>query len=202
MALLNDVRLAANKPPLGWLNPLLYAHPEAFTDITQYGVGLFGASMDSIFTGFVGELRIASDDTEACTSITLPPAAAGAVSPALPTVALVSRGTCSFVTKAENAQAAGAAILIIYNNEDGEVPDINAPIDYDDQITIPTFFIQQALGQELVTSSFAGLQPLFTLASSDDAGPETSVFGNGGDEPDEINSVEVVEVEVAAGQIA
>jgi tripeptidyl-peptidase-1 len=58
VALLNDVRLAAGKSPLGypllirsasccpfssiasidcrhrWLNPLLYAHPEAFVDIT------------------------------------------------------------------------------------------------------------------------------------------------------------------------
>ncbi len=32
---LNAVRLGLGKSPLGWLNPLLYAHPEAFTDITK-----------------------------------------------------------------------------------------------------------------------------------------------------------------------
>lgn len=35
VAMLNDVRLSKGLPSLGWLNPLLYAHPEAFTDITQ-----------------------------------------------------------------------------------------------------------------------------------------------------------------------
>jgi len=35
VALLNDARLSKGLPSLGWLNPLLYAHPEAFTDITQ-----------------------------------------------------------------------------------------------------------------------------------------------------------------------
>lgn len=35
VALLNDVRLNKGLPSLGWLNPLLYAHPEAFTDITK-----------------------------------------------------------------------------------------------------------------------------------------------------------------------
>ena len=37
VALLNDVRLAKGLPSLGWLNPLLYKHPEAFTDITKGG---------------------------------------------------------------------------------------------------------------------------------------------------------------------
>jgi tripeptidyl-peptidase-1 len=34
LALINDARLAAKKPPLGFVSPLLYAHPEAFTDVT------------------------------------------------------------------------------------------------------------------------------------------------------------------------
>ena len=34
MALLNDVRFKAGKAPLGFLNPLLYANPQAFQDIT------------------------------------------------------------------------------------------------------------------------------------------------------------------------
>jgi len=34
MALLNDIRLNANKSPLGWLNPLFYQNPTAFQDIT------------------------------------------------------------------------------------------------------------------------------------------------------------------------
>lgn len=35
IALLNDLRLQAGKPTLGFLNPLLYQHPDAFTDVTD-----------------------------------------------------------------------------------------------------------------------------------------------------------------------
>lgn len=35
VALLNDIRLEAGKTPLGFLNPLFYAHPEVFNDITS-----------------------------------------------------------------------------------------------------------------------------------------------------------------------
>lgn len=35
VTLLNEARLAAGKGPVGFLNPTLYAHPEAFTDITM-----------------------------------------------------------------------------------------------------------------------------------------------------------------------
>ena len=35
IAKLNAVRLAANKKPLGFLNPFLYMHPEAFNDVTK-----------------------------------------------------------------------------------------------------------------------------------------------------------------------
>jgi len=34
VVLLNDIRLQANKSPLGFLNPLIYQHPEVFNDIT------------------------------------------------------------------------------------------------------------------------------------------------------------------------
>ena len=34
VSLLNEARLKAGKPPMGFLNPFLYQHPEAFTDVT------------------------------------------------------------------------------------------------------------------------------------------------------------------------
>ena len=34
IALINDARLAAGKPALGFLNPFIYANADAFTDIT------------------------------------------------------------------------------------------------------------------------------------------------------------------------
>ncbi|KAH7390089.1 peptidase S8/S53 domain-containing protein [Cadophora sp. MPI-SDFR-AT-0126] len=37
VTLLNEARIAAGKGPIGFLNPILYAHPEAFNDITEGG---------------------------------------------------------------------------------------------------------------------------------------------------------------------
>ena len=34
VSLLNEARLGAGKPPLGFLNPWLYANADAFTDVT------------------------------------------------------------------------------------------------------------------------------------------------------------------------
>jgi tripeptidyl-peptidase-1 len=35
IALLNDARISVGKAPLGFLNPLIYSHPEIFNDITE-----------------------------------------------------------------------------------------------------------------------------------------------------------------------
>jgi tripeptidyl-peptidase-1 len=35
VSLLNEARLNAGKPAMGFLNPFLYAHPTAFTDVTK-----------------------------------------------------------------------------------------------------------------------------------------------------------------------
>jgi tripeptidyl-peptidase-1 len=37
VTLLNEARISAGKGPIGFLNPTLYAHPEAFNDITEGG---------------------------------------------------------------------------------------------------------------------------------------------------------------------
>lgn len=34
-AMLDDQLVAAGQPPLGWLNPLIYANPQAFNDIVN-----------------------------------------------------------------------------------------------------------------------------------------------------------------------
>mmetsp|Transcript_24567 Transcript_24567/g.62010 ORF Transcript_24567/g.62010 Transcript_24567/m.62010 type:complete len:80 (-) Transcript_24567:546-785(-) len=42
VSLLNDARGAAGKPPMGFLNPFLYANPQCFEDIVG-GKNLYGA---------------------------------------------------------------------------------------------------------------------------------------------------------------
>lgn len=57
---------------------------------------------------------------------------------------LVDRGSLSFSDKSLNAKAAGAKLLLIANNEPGEIsPTLGAPGDY-----IPTYGISQADGKK------------------------------------------------------
>jgi len=58
---------------------------------------------------------------------------------------LVNRGNCTFATKAANAQAAGAAGLLIANDRAG----LFAPVADGPGITIPVFGISQSLGVQL-----------------------------------------------------
>lgn len=61
--------------------------------------------------------------------------------------ALVQRGTIGFVDKALNAQKAGAAGVIIYNNQDGTVN-----MATDARITIPQLFMLKADGDRFATA--------------------------------------------------
>ncbi len=59
-------------------------------------------------------------------------------------VALIRRGTCSFTIKAQNAEAAGAVALVLYNNQSGAVSPIVAATP---QVTIPVVMILQSSGE-------------------------------------------------------
>lgn len=58
------------------------------------------------------------------------------------TAALIRRGTCSFAIKAQNAQAAGAAAVVIYNNSAGRFAGTIAG----SGVTIPTVQVSDAEG--------------------------------------------------------
>jgi len=67
-------------------------------------------------------------------------------------IALVNRGNCTFALKAQNAQAAGAAALLIANNAAGTFsPGGTAP-----DVTIPVFGITTAEGAALRTAVASG----------------------------------------------
>ena len=66
-------------------------------------------------------------------------------------VAFIRRGGCTFTIKAQNAQAAGASALVLYNNQAaGVTPLIQA------QLSIPVVIVQQAAGEELHNRLVAG----------------------------------------------
>lgn len=63
-------------------------------------------------------------------------------------IALVQRGTCSFAVKVLNAQAAGAAAVVVWNNQPGLVSMIGDATG----LTIPAVFATQAAGTDLAAT--------------------------------------------------
>jgi hypothetical protein len=88
-------------------------------------------------------------------------------------IALVDRGTCGFVIKAANAQAAGAVAMIVANNAPG------APITMggtDPTVTIPSVMVSQADGATIK----AGLPATGTVrAAAQPATPDRSCHDTG-----------------------
>jgi Zn-dependent M28 family amino/carboxypeptidase len=88
----------------------------------------------------------ANSNTSGCEAADFPAATSGAVS-------LIQRGTCPFVQKLANAQAAGAAGVILFNEGDsaGRMAPLftSGPTDLD----IPSVFASFAVGQELYNAA-------------------------------------------------
>ena len=83
-------------------------------------------------------------------------------------IALISRGTCTFATKAANGQAAGATAVVIYNNTAGPLNGtLGAP-----NFTIPVLGTTQAIGQENAALVAAGLT--FHISTSTESETRTT----------------------------
>jgi lactocepin len=80
---------------------------------------------------------------------------------------LIQRGELDFITKALNAQEAGAAGVIIYNNEDGIVNMATDPA-----VTIPHLFMLKSDGDKLVSAIQDGQAVSITFAG------ETAMIDN------------------------
>jgi hypothetical protein len=88
-------------------------------------------------------------------------------------IALIDRGNCTFVTKARNAQAAGAIAAIIVDNVVASSP--NPMGGTDASITIPVISVTKGDGDSLRAQLGAGLFALVAadplrLAGADNAG--------------------------------
>ena len=66
-------------------------------------------------------------------------------------IALISRGTCSFSTKIRNAQAAGAAAVLVANNVAGD-PTAMASDGTANQPTVPAYMVSIGDGQALLNA--------------------------------------------------
>ena len=73
-------------------------------------------------------------------------------------IAVISRGTYTFATKATNAKAAGAAAVVTYNNAPGP---LNGTLGADFALDIAVVSVEQTVGQQLAAT--AGLVAYATL---------------------------------------
>ncbi len=85
------------------------------------------------------------------------------------TVAIVDRGTCDFITKVKNAQAAGAIAVIVANNVDGQPFTMGGT----GSVSVPSVMVGQSAGNAiksrggLVTVKLADPQPLMRDSALD-----------------------------------
>jgi len=132
--------------PSGDPSPVL---PNLVTvDAPSTGAGTYGASGAEFGptpteTGIAASIVLVNDGsglpTQGCNPLIGFPAGA---------IALVDRGTCSFVQKVGNAQAAGAVAVIVANNAAGAPTTMGGT---DPTITIPSVMVSQADGTTIKT---------------------------------------------------
>jgi Zn-dependent M28 family amino/carboxypeptidase len=80
-------------------------------------------------------------------------------------IALVSRGTCTFRIKTDNATAAGASAILIYNNVAGV---LNGTLGATGLSAIPSLGLTQALGQSLLAQLGSGPVVMRALTDTDE----------------------------------
>jgi hypothetical protein len=133
---------------------LTVSSPASVAGDYAVGTASFGAALTN--GGLTGTLVAALDAADAagsstfdaCSSLTNVPAVAGKV-------ALIDRGTCTFVVKAKNAQNAGAIAAVIADNVDTASP---SGLGGDDTtVTIPAVCVTKANGATLRASLDAGV---------------------------------------------
>ena len=81
-------------------------------------------------------------------------------------IALMQRGTCTFATKALNAQAAGASAVVIFNRGGGTSGPINGTLGAPG-VTIPVVGASFAVGQELYSTTSSVVAHVFTSTISE-----------------------------------
>lgn len=149
---LTSTQIITGPPNLVTVEP-----PSAAAGVYEAGYATFGPV--PTVAGTSGAIVVVDDGTvngdQGCNPLVGFPAGA---------IALVRRGTCTFVDKAMNAQAAGAVAVIVYHNfEDGSNTPINMSADTRSptpSVTIPIVAVTLAAGETIR----AGLPAMGTVS--------------------------------------
>ncbi|WP_336920788.1 M36 family metallopeptidase [Aquipuribacter sp. SD81] len=122
-----------------------------------YGASGAGYGPEPTVEGLSGAFALAEDGSgtnEGCSPLVGFPAGA---------IAVVDRGTCSFVVKTANADAAGASAVVVVNNTPGNPISLGGSLDTD----IPSVMVRQEDGQVLK----AGLPATGAVRADEDIPP-------------------------------
>jgi hypothetical protein len=163
----DGARVKAEAP--GYLGPkplLRVTSPGAIAGDFDIQTAAFGAVLT--VGGVSGTVVLAEDGAapvnDICTPVTNVAALAG-------NIALVDRGTCTFVSKAAAVQAAGAIAMIVVNNVASGMPGMGGS---DPTITIPCVGISQADGNVIKAQLGGGVSATLLLDPARHAGTDTS----------------------------
>jgi hypothetical protein len=163
---------------LAFGRPLMRVNtPPAIAGVYDVGAAAFGPPLNPI--GVSGSVVLALDPadaagpstTDACSPLTNAAAVAGKI-------ALVDRGTCTFVVKVKNAQNAGAIGVLVADNVADMPPPAMAGVD--PTITIPSVRIAQAAGTAIKAQLGAGVSVTLAVDTTvlSGADPQGRVFLN------------------------
>lgn len=129
----------ATGPTVGVVGSTVPTHTNIIYSPSSFDAGGKFTTAVTATLAYVGNLAGAADD-QLCSTTGI---AAGALAGK---VALISRGTCNFSAKVDNAAALGAVAALIFNNQAGIISMIGTPV------TIPAGSLQQADGLNLITA--------------------------------------------------
>lgn len=156
---------AVNKQAMSFLGPkpvMVINSPGVIAGTYNVQTATFGAALT--LGGATGNVVLADDgvapNSDGCT----PLVNGGAI---LGNFALIDRGTCTFVAKAQAAQAAGATGLIVANNVAAGLPGMGGT---DPSITIPCIGISQADGNAIKAQLAGGVNVTMKLDPTQKAG--------------------------------
>lgn len=128
-----------------------------------YTVG--GAAFNPPPVSATGSLELADDGDDESGAASVNDACQGLVGFTSGNIAVVDRGTCAFVDKVANAQAAGAIAVVVVNDQGDGVLSMGGS---DAGITIPSVFVGQSDGATIKAELGSGVTGTVSLSNSGD----------------------------------
>jgi Zn-dependent M28 family amino/carboxypeptidase len=161
-------------------NPEVYQNVDDFLTMEYSGSGNVTAPLVPTNDIIIPPGATASTSSSGCEPEDFPAATDGAI-------ALVQRGTCDFIVKAQNAEAAGAVGVIIFNEgQEGRQETLNGTLG--EPVGIPAMGTSFAVGEELynLTKTSTVTMHMFTQVITEERSTSNVLADTPGGRPDRV----------------